>query len=375
MNKSVTAAAVIVLLLGLWMLSGILFGDSGDNSADNSNQAQASTPDTADNKAKPPMKVHFAFATAAEMKRNVTLQGQLEPIRMVTVRAQTSGLVEELPFSRGSRISEGDLLARLSLDGRTAQLAQFRAQVKSASSEQKAASRLNKQGLQSQLQLEQATARLASAKASLQALQLEINNTQITAPFNGVLNKIDIELGSLIERGSAVAELVDDSAFKVTATATQQVINQLQAGQSVTAKLITGEELPGKISFISAIADSATRSFSLEAEIEQSGKPLPAGVSASLQIPVENVQAYLISPSALALGTRGEMGVKVANIDDIVEFYQVKLISTDSSGAWVTGIPDGAKVITLGQGFVNAGDQVEPVAEPDSDPEKNKPST
>lgn len=374
MNKSVTAAAVIVLLLGLWMLSGILFGDSSDNS-EVASQGGASNTETTDDTAKAPMKVHFALATAAEMKRSVTLQGQLEPIRMVTVRAQTSGLVEELPFARGSRINEGDLLARLSLDGRKAQLAQYQAQVKSASSEQKAASRLNKQGLQSQLQLEQASARLASARASLQSLQLEINNTQITAPFNGVLNKIDIELGSLIERGTAVAELVDDSAFKVTATATQQMINQLQPGQPVVAKLITGEELPGKISFISAIADSTTRSFSLEAEIEQSGKPLPAGVSASLDIPVENVQAYLISPSALALGTRGEMGVKVANIDNIVEFYQVKLISTDSGGAWVTGIPDGAKVITLGQGFVNAGDQVEPVAEPDTNPDNNKPAT
>ncbi len=374
MNKSVTAAAVIVLLLGLWMLSGILFGDSSDNS-EVASQGGASNTETSDDTAKAPMKVHYALATAAEMKRSVTLQGQLEPIRMVTVRAQTSGLVEELPFARGSRINEGDLLARLSLDGRKAQLAQYQAQVKSASSEQKAASRLNKQGLQSQLQLEQASARLASARASLQSLQLEINNTQITAPFNGVLNKIDIELGSLIERGTAVAELVDDSAFKVTATATQQMINQLQPGQPVVAKLITGEELPGKISFISAIADSTTRSFSLEAEIEQSGKPLPAGVSASLDIPVENVQAYLISPSALALGTRGEMGVKVANIDNIVEFYQVKLISTDSGGAWVTGIPDGAKVITLGQGFVNAGDQVEPVAEPDTNPDNNKPAT
>jgi len=190
---------------------------------------------------------------------------------------------------------------------------------------------------------------------------LKIKQTEILAPFDGVLNDLMVEEGELIERGMRVADIVDDSGFKVAATAAQQVVQQIKPGQSVVARLITGEELPGKITYLSSIADPTTRSFVVEAEVENSNQTLAAGVSATLVVPVESVAAAMISPSAIALGLDGEIGVKTIDQDNMVEFHPVDIISTTSDGAWVTGIPENSLVIMLGQGFVNPGDEVDPV--------------
>jgi multidrug efflux system membrane fusion protein len=100
----------------------------------------------------------------------------------------------------------------------------------------------------------------------------------------------------------------------------------------------------------------------VEAEVENVDAKYSAGVSASLVVPIEQVEAVFISPSTLALGDGGELGVKLVNENNEVMFNPISLISTSIDGAWVTGIPDNSRVITLGQGFVKAGQIVEPVA-------------
>ena len=51
------------------------------------------------------------------------------------------------------------------------------------------------------------------------------------------------------------------------------------------------------------------------------------------------------------------------NERDRVVFHPVRLVRTEASGAWVAGLPGQARLITLGQGFVAEGQQVEPVDE------------
>lgn len=376
MNKSVVTAAVILVVLALWMLSGLIPGSSkaqqsenaGSDSASSQNNATESASnsdaDHSGGDAERLMKVQVVQTSAEARTREISLQGQLDPLRRLHLVAQTSGAVEALPTSKGSRVKQGDVLVKLALDTKETDLAEANAQVSAARAEQKAAARLQKSGLQSNLSAQQAKARLASAVAARDRISLQIKQTQISAPFDAILNDVLVEEGELVERGMPVADLIDDSAFILSATATQQTVSQIEIGQPVRAKLITGEELTGKITFLSQVADSNTRSFSIEAQLDDSTEGLTSGISASLIIPVESITAFQVSASAMALGENGEIGIKTVNTENRVEFHPVEIVSTDTNGAWVIGIPDGARVITLGQGFVNAGDEVEPVTGP-----------
>ncbi len=361
MNKSVITAGILVIVLVLWMASG-LFSDRGAADAD-SNENTSQRPDSSDTSddAERLMKVETRRAVASPTTRTITLQGQLEPIRRLHLTSQASGVVESLPQTRGQRISKGDLLVKLELGTLDSDLAEANAQVAAARSEQQAAAKLQERGLQSQNALTQANAALAGAVATRNRIRQQIAHTEILAPFSGILNDSPVEIGMLVERGAVVADIIDNSKFKLTATVAQQVISRISVGQSVEAKLITGESLTGTVTYISSIADANTRSFSVEAELDNSDQTLAAGISASLVVPLESIDATLVSPSALSLGLDGAIGVKVVNDSSEVEFYTVGIISTGGEGAWVTGVPDNSLVITQGQGFVNAGEKVESV--------------
>jgi multidrug efflux system membrane fusion protein len=306
------------------------------------------------------MKVEVVDIELLPMAREIILQGQLEARRQLLVRAKTSGTVDTLEINKGERVAAGASLVTLDLNSRETSLSEAHANVKTAQSEQQAALTLRKQGLQSQVQLEQAEARLEAARAALARIELDISYTKIIAPFAGVINGLPVEVGDLIERGGIVAELVDDSSFRVTAQAAQQTIAEFGVGQKVTVRLITGQVLPGTLTFIASVADSATRSFTVEAEVANPAAAIAAGVSASLVVPVEQVEAAFITPSALALGNDGELGVKTVDTGNKVVFIPIELVSTTLDGAWVTGIADASRVITLGQGFVNVGEVVDP---------------
>ena len=307
-----------------------------------------------------PMAVEVDILDINTKERKISLQGQMEPVRHLLLKAETSGAVEKIHVSKGTRVSKNAALVTLDLGGRQSSLAEASARVRMAKSEQSAALSLRQKGLQSQLQLEQAEASLETALAQLGAVELDINNTTIRAPFDAIVNDIPIEMGALIDRADLVAELVDDSQFNVSAQVSQHALSSLKLGQSVTVELITGQELFGKLTYISSIADPQTRSFTVEARIENTDDAVAAGVSATLHIPVEVVEATFLSPSSLSLGDAGELGVKAVDDQNTVHFLPINIISTSLDGAWVTGIPADTRIITLGQGFVNAGEQVEP---------------
>jgi len=234
------------------------------------------------------MKVQIEIAKLESRSREIVLQGQLEPARVLDIKAEISSTVETLPVSKGQRVGANELLATLALNGRDDDLTEANAQVSYAAGEQKAASELQRQGLQSAVRSQQTSAALATAVAQRNRITRDIGNTQIAAPFAGILNSLPVELGEL-----------------------QQGVSKLKIGQAVTLELITGQELSGTLSFVASMADSQTRSFTVEANVENPGENVSAGVSASLKIPVETVESVFLTPSALSLGDQGELGAAV----------------------------------------------------------------
>ncbi len=361
MRTSYIAAGVLVLALVLWMVSGLFKGsdtaaDANGESSQSTGNDSANSEDDADL-----MKVQVIEANLVSRPREIVLQGQLEPARVLQIRAKTTSTIESLAVSKGDRVNADDLIATLALDGRDEDLAEADAQVVSAVSEQKAAAQLRQQGLQSVVQSQRANATLASARAQRNRIRRDIDNTRIVAPFSGVVNALPVELGALVSATQVVAQLVDDSSYKVTAQVAQQAVSELSVGQAINVELITGQMLDGTLSFVATVADSQTRSFTVEATVKRPEEPVSAGVSASLKIPVETLETVFLTPSALSLGDRGELGVKIVDDDNAVQFVPVELLSTTIDGAWVSGVTTGSRIITLGQAFVAIGEIVDPI--------------
>jgi multidrug efflux system membrane fusion protein len=104
----------------------------------------------------------------------------------------------------------------------------------------------------------------------------------------------------------------------------------------------------------------STRTFAVELEVPNPDGTLPAGVTAEIQITGGTAMAHKISPSLLSLETDGTIGVKTLDDQDQVVFHPVEIARSQTDGIWVTGLPETARIITVGQGYVLAGQMVEP---------------
>ena len=70
-----------------------------------------------------------------------------------------------------------------------------------------------------------------------------------------------------------------------------------------------------------------------------------------------------MSPAAVSLDHDGALGVKVVDDQSIVRFYPIEIVRSQIEGIWVTGLPETAQIITVGQGYVSTGETVR--AQPD----------
>ncbi|MBZ9538720.1 efflux RND transporter periplasmic adaptor subunit [Modicisalibacter tunisiensis] len=352
--RAMLSPAWLALLLGLGLLVWLALGDSR-HFRDTPPASAAETP------AAEAPRVEVRLSRAEPHVPQVILEGQLEPRRRVVLRARRAGRVEALPHAQGDRVAAGDRLATLDAGDLPARLEQGRADLALARAELEGARQLRGRELVSNNELLRLQSKLAGSQATLATLEEALADTRIDAPFSGTLERFDIDPGAYVQVGESLGRLVDVGHLKATAWLPQQRAGDIAVGMPVHLTLLDGRQLTGHVSFVASEADEATRRFALEASVPNPEDWRVAGASATLTIPLPSRPAHRLSPARLVLDDQGRLGVKVVDADDRVRFRPVELISADAEHAWVGGLPDPVRLITLGGGFVKAGQRVTPV--------------
>ncbi|MGB0466941.1 MAG: efflux RND transporter periplasmic adaptor subunit [Pontibacterium sp.] len=353
MNKSVLMAVAVVIAIAVWMLSGI---------SDETSLVPVVEPSLQD---KSLMKVKVKNSSASQVQQFVRVQGHVEANRAVDIKVEINGRVVALMADEGQRLQRGDQLLQISPDYRVAQLAEAKALLKQRKNDLAASIKLKKQNFQSERQVIADQAGVQAAEAQLARIQHELKEARVVAPFSGVLNTRRVEQGDYIQAGDVLAELVDDGMVKVAGQVPQHSVGRLEENQSVVVVLSNGEELTGKLSFISPVAEPVTRSYRVEVKIPNPQHLRIIGLSATLLLPAGEAQGHLLPGSVLGLNEAGDLQVKLVNDDNRVSAARVEIIRTDSIGFWLSGLDENIRIITMGQDFVAIGEEVEPVSDVD----------
>ncbi len=348
MKKSHLIAVCFSGLIIVWMAFGMVFSGNPakmDNAqTDKDNNAQAMT-------------VEVSVQSSAPVISYIISQGHVMPDREVHVRSEVAAQVTEILIEEGQNVKAGDIIATLDIDDRQAKLDKAIAKTAEAQKKYNSLKSLNQKGYTSQTKKDEALATLRSAEADQKLMALEIENTKIKAPFDGIIDHQNIEEGDYVRVGDEAFTIVDNDPLIVTVHVPQHEIGALKINGMAAIKLATGQNKQGKIRFIAPRAEQTTRTFRVEVEIPNPDN-LPSGISATALIPKKSITAHFISPALLALGEQGETGVKIVNDENVVEFYEVKIVKAEPSGVYVTGLPKQVKIISNGQGFVSAGEKV-----------------
>lgn len=349
-HKKWGGVLLVLLVLLFWLWRGELYQAQDADSA-------APVTESGQTKEAERFYVEVRQFHAEPYQARVLLQGQLMPAHSLVLRAQVSGTLLKRPVL-GQQTAADEVLITLSDDGRKAGLTQAKADVVLRQAEVNAATRLRRSQHLSETDYLSVKAAAAASKAALGRAQLALVHTQITAPFAGSIDALPVEEGSFVQVGDELLTLVDASQLKLSATVPQQQVADLTVGLPVTAVLLDGRELSGQLSFIAQAADQQTRSYALEAKLDNSDGWRVAGASAGLHILLPAQPAYRLSPALLALDDNGRLAVKVVDDQNRMQRVAINLLSITPDEAWISGLADSARLITRGAGFVSEGEHV-----------------
>lgn len=300
--------------------------------------------------------------SAAESVAQVFVaEGQALPDRDAAIRAETSGRVREVLVAKGADLDEGEVIARFDAAGRDAELTRAEEELARAQREFDNAQALLDRGVSTVDRVAQARTTLAAAEADVASARELLGDIEIRAPFAGRLEALDLSPGEFVSLGAEVGRIVDNMPLTLRIQVPQQSVADIAVGQTADIAFITGAEARGVVRFVGSAADVETRTFAAEIEVPNADGAIPAGISARLRIPTGETRAHFVSPAILSLGTDGTLGVKTVDGADTVVFHQVGIVRAQTDGIWVSGLPDEARIITIGQGFVNDGEVVDPI--------------
>jgi multidrug efflux system membrane fusion protein len=258
-------------------------------------------------------------------------------------------------------VRKGAVMLKLDLRDREARLTQSRAAVAQQQTAYEGQLELKARGYVSDTQIAETLAKLEAAKADLVRAELDLEYMTLRAPFDGVIQDRTVEIGDFVRAGDPVLTFVDNTRLIVTGSIAEQDARYVSVNTEAGAKLVTGQQVRGRIRYIAPVADESTRTFTVELEVPNVDGKLPAGVTAEIQIPGGEMLAQKVSPAILTLDSSGQIGVKTVDAQNRVVFTPVTIARSEPDGVWVTGLPAAANIITVGQGYVSAGQQVEPV--------------
>lgn len=336
-------AAVVIL----WLLTGLVrFGTHPANAA------EAKSGDG--------ITVRVALLVAQPHDATILVRGRTQALHEVDVRAEVEGVVKALHFEKGDRVKQGQVLCEIKLNDRGARMDQAEAQEAQASKELQVAQELYKEGFRSKTQLAQATAAYEAAKAGTATMNIELANTKVRAPYDGVVDDRYVDVGDYMRVGDKCAMVIAPEPFLAVGTVSEEDVGQISVGTPATATLVTGETVEGHVRFVADHADQTTRTFRVEVELPNPDNKLRDGVSADIRIPVKRLEAQHISPGILVLDDAGAVGVRLV-AGGVVHFAPVRIISDGPEGMWVAGLPEKADVIIVGQEFVTDGEHVKAV--------------
>ncbi|TCT41748.1 efflux RND transporter periplasmic adaptor subunit [Martelella mediterranea] len=340
----------------------------------------------------PPPQVGVVTMNEQTVPITTTLPARAVSYRYAEIRPQVSGIITDKAFKDGALVEKGDLLYQIEADAYEASLAQAKASLAKANATVPGAEAnyerykriVNKGATEIQLtdaqtQYEQALADVESAKAAVKTAQINLDHTQITAPFGGVLGVSNVSIGNLASPTSTNSLVtlnqldpiyVDmyESAGQVLSASGKYSDFKSETDLSkvkVTLELDDGSQysVPGHIDVSSRTVDASTGTVNLRAIFDNPDNTLLPGMFVRATITVAEEQGYLIPQLAADIEPDGRVTARFVTSDNKVEtrVFDNAMVSDNS---WVvqSGISDGDRLIVDGfQRLVGGVDTVTPV--------------
>jgi membrane fusion protein, multidrug efflux system len=285
------------------------------------------------------------------VSESLTLVGTLAANEAVEIKTETDGMVQEILFEEGQRVSKGQLLLRLDDTKLAATLAEADANLRLSTLTFERAKQLFDDKLVSKQEYDQASATFDRTRASVDLMKRQLKDARLTAPFAGTVGSRQISPGQVISKATLLTTLVDLDPVKVDFYVPERFLSQVQTGQriEVTVAAYPGRKFGGDVYFVAPQLDEATRRAQMKSRIANPDGLLKPGMFANLELTLELRPNAIVIPEIGLMWDGDVARVFVAKADDTVELRKVELGVRSPGEVEITrGLQPGERVVTEG---------------------------
>lgn len=364
--------AILVLVgAGLWVGTG-KFASVGSEEAHAAQPAPGEKPETApaaEGAAQTIRTVAAIKPDFAEHARAIRLSGVTDADKQSVLAARTSGVIKLLPIAQGDAVAADEPVMVIEGPDIVAGVATAQAALTQRQQELDAAEKLYKSGNTAELQLIGQRAALAAAEAQLSQAEAEADRLTLRAPFAGVIDHVDVELGEWVQTGTDIATLLALDPIVVRAEVSEVDVGHVKVGDRAEVRLVGGTKLEGRVRHLSRAASEGTRTYPIEIALPNPDHTIPSGMTTEVMLYTDPVRAVVVPRSVITLSAQGELGLRIVDKDNIAHFASVELIDDTPEGLVLAGVPEDARIIVAGQDLVRDGEKVkvsETPVEPDA---------
>lgn len=203
----------------------------------NEELAEADQVMTTQSRGKKALNINAVVVRPRMLTDEVPIIGSLIPDEEVNLSFETSGKIVEINFEEGTTVQKGQLLAKVNDRPLQAQLQRLVSQLKLAEDRVFRQDALLKRDAVSQEAYEQVKTELATLNADIESVEAQIAQTELRAPFDGIIGLRQVSVGTYASPTTIVAKLTKISPLKLEFSVSERYARDIQVGTNLTFML------------------------------------------------------------------------------------------------------------------------------------------
>jgi len=309
----------------------------------------------------PPQAVVTTIVKEVDITPTITGVGTFTPYNDVTLKAETSGRIQDVHFQDGDRAKASQVLFTLHNKEQDAKVKKAEATLQMSTNVLHRKQMLRKRNFVTPQDLEQAETQVKSDTADLALAKEELAKTEIKAPFEGVLSARSVSKGAYVVEGDDLVRIQDINPIRLTFQIPERDIRMLKVGEKVTATtdVYPDKKFTGKIEAIDPSVNEDTRSVAVYASFENKEEHLIPGLYGRAQIVTSAEKTHSLFIPEQALVTRPGGTFVYKKDGDKAVLTKISLGKRTSDHAEITaGLKKGDEIVLEGQDKIHDGSPI-----------------
>ncbi len=319
-------------------------------------------------------KVKVLIAMPSDLEEVIRATGTLIADEQVDLTFEMQGKIRNIYFAEGTRVNKGQLLAKLKDDDLQAQLTKLRLQNNLLQEKANRQKILLEREAISRESYDQLITDLQSNEAEIKMVLVNIDKTEIRAPFDGIIGLRYMSEGAYVTPGMRIARLIKTKPLKIEFSVPERYADNVKAGNLLSFRIEgSTEEYRASVYAIEPLIDATTRTMTLRALFDNEKSQLQPGRYITVQLIIREKKDALKLPTEAIIPELGSEKVFIIKKGKAIDSKVSIGLRTPEFVEVTDGIKAGDTVVVSGIMQLRSGMPVNIVAIDSADYQRIKP--